>query len=346
MCPKPDTDARYLAPSSRVRPVPAAWLASFGLAIGLLVSTASPFTLAAEIDSLSGLDKLEEKLFMHRYEREPEESRLGRLEEFVFGVRKNGSAEQRKASLLAAMKVPQPVGVGIAATQPSLQMEQAEIATGSTGDSEAASDASAVDDGSGAAAAMQAQARDRAGSGIEQRSKRNWMARSGDGASEQRRTGTTGSAKHREFEPADSSPASRSGTEFVNEAPALGSNGALMPQVAPDFRRKSARVALAPPYAVRSGEAGRGRSDGFAAAGSPTNSGGQILERVGALELQAFGMTFQSNSLPERLARLEWNQFPGAAARTDLPITARVDRLASDRAVKARYQSGRGNASY
>lgn len=342
MSPKPDTDARYLAPSSRVRPVPAAWLASFGLAIGLLVSTASPFTLAAEIDALSGLDKLEEKLFMHRYEREPEESRLGRLEEFVFGVRKNGSAEQRKASLLAAMKVPQPVGVGIAATQPRLQTDQAKIAIGSTGESQVASDASTADDAPGPTAARQAQARDRDGSGIEQRPEKSWMAPSSDGASEQRATGTTRSAKH----PEDSAQSSQSGTDFVTEAPSFGSVSAPMPLVAPDFRRKSDRVALAPPYVVQGGGAGRAPFDSAAAAGLPTNAGGQILERVGGLELQAFGMTFQSNSLPERLARLEWNQFPAVAARTDMPITARVDRLASDRAVKARYQSGRGHASY
>jgi hypothetical protein len=284
------------------------------------------------------LSKLEEKFFMHSYDREPEDSRLERLEEMVFGGRKAGSAEQRKARLSAAMTVPAPVGVGAG---DATGQGESESSSRAPVDSQLTAD-SAADEADAAYSVPAVRNREPVRSEPQGRWDKSWQAHYRQAEVGRPGSDTVSSGAWPAPEQVRSPVASRPTSDSVSRsAPAYQSESAAMPQPAPDFTRKSEPVALAPPYAVHSNRPGSIQS-----AAPPLTTSGQILERVGALELQAFGITFQSNPLPNRLARLEWNQFPGVAARTDLPITARVDRLASDRSGKMRFPSGGGNALY
>ncbi len=270
---------------------------------GLSAALDCPASTAADQQKI---ELLEERLFSHSYMRDNLDGRVNRLEDMVFGQKMPGSVETRASRLLAAVS---------SGTPPGGEHEQ-------PSDSELALPQKSSDKDS-QSPDMSENQQPAPDATLEK-----WSSNDGQpGGDESDRTQLA-------LDIMLPGRGSERGRRTVT-----GGGGDEMPPVAPDVIGRTTReIAEAPLYTVRGGEARNEANSSRAVA--PASSGLGLMQQIGAIELQLFGMTFSADSLSGRLTRLELTVFPGTPPAFNRPADQRLKQLLAAQCLKIRSLRG------
>jgi hypothetical protein len=343
----------------------------------MLALSCQPGLALANPVSGDRLSSFEEKLFMHAYPDESDQSRIDRLEMTVFGQSMTGSQGARMDRLAQALAgkgdglalapatdVPAPPATEVpatdGATQPAAEAPTTEAPVPFADQRSAA--ASERPDYAGGGA----NAQDVEPTATLPESDRVPTARGEDAGGRQGQSGVaeqnqpaggldrnlsdTASGGAPEAQAPSGGPAGRA---LAREGDASGSID-TMPPTAPDIvPRAPTEIAVAPSFTAfrsnaddypptapdRFANTQAGDARGQQPSGNAVaEPDNKFRERLGVLELQIFGMTFVEDNASERLTRLEAEVFAGAPSPIDSSLQSRLARLMADPGVRARAQ--------